>query len=430
MPFPPRSLPRHPVSWTARNYLRKSDLTRDIERLIFAMESGIPTLTNAAELVAVDITGYDNGANPVYVTGLGIFQWDPTSTAAHDGTYVIRPDSIDAADPGRWVRPLPAAQINGAGTPGTHLFALADHVHPMAVSGSVDGLQIYYVGKHGSDSNNGKSIENAFLTFGKAFTEAAAQTPSASNQFVISCSDAGIYTEAVTMAQWVSLYAPAASLVGRLTVADDTLALFHSVEAGVGDICVRKPSGQTGISRVECNIIRATSDATGALTEAATGVLMVEARSVYAQNGYGIGEISTAQGHMHLMIEDLYITGTGGGIVRFGAGSTVGYVGHCLEIGGGVGNGTGLNIIGGELQLKMMTLNANQAYTVGAGGTLRLDANYINGAVGGVGPAYVNTAGYVAGTPANWAGGGEPSLNVAIDRLAAAVSGLLATPIP
>lgn len=394
------------------------------------MESGAPLLADAAALADFDPTGYDNGANPVYVTGLGVFQWDPTSTAVADNVTVIRPTNIDAADPGRWVRPLPAAQVNGAGTPGTHMFALADHVHPMAIAGSVDGLQTYYVGKHGSDSNNGKSIEGAFLTFGKAFTEAAAQTPSSSNQFVINCPDAGIYTEAVTMAEWVSLYAPAASLVGRLTVADNTLALFHSVEAGVGDICVRKPSGQTGISRVECNIIRATSDATGALTESATGVLMVEARSVYAENGYGIGEISTAQGHMHLMIEDLYITGTGGGVVRFGAGSTVGYIGHCLEIGGGVGVGTGLNVIGGELQLKIARLTATTAYLVGAGGVLRLDANYISGATGGVGPAYVNTAGYIAGTPGNWAGAGEPSLNVAIDRIAAAVAGLLGGPIP
>jgi len=300
---------------------------------------------------------------------------------------------------------------------------------PGVGGGGFAGQQVYYVGKHGADTNDGKSPEQAFLTFGKAFTEAAAQTPSVSNQFAVVCEDAGVYAEAVTMVQWCSLFAPAASLQGTLTVADDTIALFHSVEVGGTAIAVHKPSGQTGISRVEANIVRATAGATGILSEAATGVLMAEVRSVYAENGYGVGEISTAQGHIHLMIEDLYITGSGGGVVRFGAGQTVGYIGHCLEIGGGVGLGTGLNLIGGELELKMDRLVATTAYTVAAGATLRLDSNFVSGSVGGVGPAYVNTAGYIAGTPANWSGGGEPNLNTAIDRIAAEVVTLKGGPI-
>jgi hypothetical protein len=299
--------------------------------------------------------------------------------------------------------------------------------YPGLGAGGFAGQQVYYVGKHGADTNDGKSPEQAFLTFGKAFTEAAAQTPSSSNQFAIVCEDSGIYAEAVTMVQWCSLFAPGASLQGRLTVADDTVALVHSIEAGVGDIVVHKPTGQTGISRVEANIVRATSDATGILAQ--SGVLIAEVRSVYAENGYGVGEITTAESHIHLMIEDLYITGTGGGVVRFGAGQTVGYIAHCLEIGGGVGNGTGLNLIGGELELKMDRLDATTAYIVGAGATLRLDSNFISGAVSGVGPAYVNTAGYIAGTPANWSGGGEPNLNTAIDRLAAEVVTLKGGPI-
>jgi len=291
------------------------------------------------------------------------------------------------------------------------------------------GQQVYYVGKHGADTNDGKSVETAFLTFGKAFTEASAQTPSSSNQFVVVCEDAGVYTESVTMAQWVSLYAPAASLVGTLTVADDTTALLHSIEVSGSAIGISKPSGQTGISRVEANIVRANDTATGIQSAAATGVLIAEVRSVYAENGYGVGEISVAQGHLHLMIEDLYITGTGGGVVRFGAGQTVGYIGHILEIGGGVGNGTAINLIGGELELKVLRLVANAAYIVGSGTILRLDVNYLSGSTSGVGTAYVNTAGYIAGTPANWVGSGEPNLNTAIDRIAAEVVALKGGPI-
>jgi hypothetical protein len=302
--------------------------------------------------------------------------------------------------------------------------------YPGLGSGGFAGQQVYYVGKHGADTNDGKSPEQAFLTFGKAFTEAAAQTPSSSNQFAVVCADAGVYTESVTMAQWVHLFAPAASIVGTLTVADDTIANVHSIEVSGSAIGVSKPSGQTSISRVEANVVRATGSATGILSAAASGVLIAEVRSVYAENGYGVGEISTTQGHMHLMIEDLYITGTGGGVVRFGSGQTVGYVGHILEVGGGIGNGTALNLIGGDLELKVLRLQATTAYIVGGSATLRLDSNFISGSTSITGTAYVNTAGYIPVTPGDWAGIAPTNLNVAIDRLSAAVAGLLGGQIP
>jgi hypothetical protein len=123
------------------------------------------------------------------------------------------------------------------------------------------------------------------------------------------------------------------------------------------------------------------------------------------------------------MIEDLYITGSGAGIVRTGAGTTVGYAAHILELGAGLGAGLGIIVAGGEIHLKVLELNTNTAYNVGASGVLRLDANKITGGVAGTGPAYVNTAGFIAGNPADWGGSGPPrNLNTAIDRIAAVVA--------
>jgi hypothetical protein len=80
-------------------------------------------------------------------------------------------------------------------------------------------------------------------------------------------------------------------------------------------------------------------------------------------------------------------------------------------------------VAGGEIHLKVLELNANTAYNVGASGVLRLDANKITGGVAGTGPAYVNTAGFIAGNPADWGGSGAPTnLNTAIDRIAAVVA--------
>ena len=55
--------------------------------------------------------------------------------------------------------------------------------------------QIYYVGKHGSDLNSGKSINKAVLTIGRAIYLINLQTPSPTNRFKIEITDAGSYVE-------------------------------------------------------------------------------------------------------------------------------------------------------------------------------------------------------------------------------------------
>jgi len=159
-------------------------------------------------------------------------------------------------------------------------------------------------------------------------------------------------------------------------------------------------------------------------------VLIYEVRSTYVQNGTGVGDNGLADGHTHVMMEDLYLTGPAIGIARTGAGTTVGYVAHILETGAGIGAGLGILLGGGEIHLKCLELNTNTAYNVGVGGVLRLDANLITGGVVGAGPAYINTAGFVTAAPANWAVSAPTDLNVALDRMATAVAGLLGGPIP
>ena len=386
----------YPKSRVLRERLVPADLTKRLDAAFNMIEGQLEPVEVVADLADVLDEGLLDGSRKPVEAGQQTFYLDRSSVAPPNGSTIIATHS----GVGRWLL-LPSA---GGALPAS--------------------VQEYYVGKHGNDGNTGLSYDQAFLTFGAAVSAATAALPSAINRFVITCMDAGIYAEAVTLVQYVSLYAPAATFQGQLTVADDTVSIFDIIEVSAG-YGVLKPTGQTSISRVEGQVVRATGGATGALNQAVGGVFIYEVRSTYVENGNGIGDTGVANGHTHLMLEDLYITGSGAGIVRTGAGTTVGYVAHILEIGGGVGAGLGILVAGGEIQLKILNLNANTAYNVGASGTLRLDANSLTGAAAGTGPAYINTAGFVTAVPANWQVSDPKDLNNAIDRLATAVNGLL-----
>jgi len=80
------------------------------------------------------------------------------------------------------------------------------------------GQQIYYVGKNGNDSNNGKSQSKAFLTIQAALDEALSQTPSVSNRFLIDIIDAGTYVEDLTVYSWCGVYGEGSLIQGNHTV--------------------------------------------------------------------------------------------------------------------------------------------------------------------------------------------------------------------
>lgn len=390
----------YPKSRVLRERLVPADLGRRFDAAFNMLEAQTEPVALPANLEDILDQNLLDGSRARVTQGQQTFYIDRTSVAPPNGSTVIATSS----GVGRWLI-LPSA---GGALPAA--------------------VQEYWVGKHGNDANTGLSYDQAFLTFGVAVAAATAAVPGAANKFVITCLDAGIYAEAVTLVDYVSIYAPGVTLQGQLTVADETVSVVDRIEVSAG-WGVLKPAGETSISRVEAQTVVATGSATGALNQAVGGVLIYEVRSTYVQNGFGIGDNGIANGHTHLMMEDLYLTGPALGIVRTGAGTTVGYVAHILETGAGIGAAVGILVAGGEIHLKILELNANTAYNVGAG-TLRLDANKITGAVAGVGPAYVNTAGFITTAPGNWAVSAPTDLNNAIDRLATAVSGLLGGTIP
>ena len=391
----------YPKSRILREALIPADATRRFDPAFNMLEAQLEPAETPPDLADVDDVNLLDGTRKPVEAGQQTFYIDRASVAVPNGSTVIATKSGQ----GRWLL-LPAS---GGALPAS--------------------VQELYVGKHGNDGNTGLSYDQAFLTFGAAMAAATAAVPSAVNQYVITCMDAGIYAEAITLIPYVNLFAPAIILQGQLTVADNTVANIGRIEVSSG-YGVLKPVGQTGVSQVEAQTVVATGSASGAVNLATAGVFIYECRTTLVENGNAVGDLSANNGHTHIMLEDIYLTGPAAGIVRSGSGTTVGYVAHILEIGAGVGAGVGIICNGGEIAIKVLYLTANTAYNVGASGTLRMDANAITGATAGTGAKYVNTAGYVTAVPGNWNPPVPTDLNNAIDRIASAVQGLLGGTIP
>lgn len=264
--------------------------------------------------------------------------------------------------------------------------------------------QAYYVAKHGNDANTGQSPGAAKLTIASAVTAASAQTPSASNRFVIRVLDSGIYEEDVTLPDWVSLDGTDAKVLGdnaaapALSIGDNCEVKLREIEGLDSQTVILKGATTTGTSKVDADRVVVGDSGLGAINlGTSSGVLFYLVRTTtVGASGVGIGDISTGFGHMHVWCEDIYLAGAGAtAVARLGGSSIVGRVSHILEIGSGVGAGIGINVAGGSIELVVTELVATTAYTVAAGAVLRLWVNQISGTEteNGSGQALVTVAG-------------------------------------
>jgi len=279
------------------------------------------------------------------------------------------------------------------------------------VFSETDGQQIYYVGKHGNDSDDGLTINRAFLTFGAAIAAAVAAVPGAANRFVIYCEDDGIYSEAITVPQYVDVHAANAKITsaagaglgtGTVLIAADCTVTFREIEqtsaAALSSAVVR--TNTVGTGKVVAETVRVSNQTIGIFNIGFTNgaVLMAEVKQVFVDTGWGVGDASSDQGHTHIDIEDIYIGGTSGtGISRFSTGSTVGRVSHILETGSPLTT-TGLFCSNGSLDLVIGTITMDTAWNIAAGGTLHLLIDTVTGTRTEVGTALVTEAGYIRET--------------------------------
>jgi len=253
----------------------------------------------------------------------------------------------------------------------------------------IDNQNILWVGKHGSDSNDGKTIEKAFLTFGAALSASSAG-------IVVVCLDSGIYNESIIVPENRSVYAPSATIqdsgggyyngVVEFT-GDNSSVTFHSIISAQKTAVYKALTGNGGTNWLYADKIVQTGTVgvgvfnfdTGAVV--APAVILANVNSIFTER-VGVGCDVIAGGHMHVKVGDLYLQANNAvGVGNYGTSSVVGRVDHIVQLGTltgliGVWHGAGG---AGFINLNISTIDvgaSNTAYN-GSNGTINMFLNYL-----------------------------------------------------
>jgi hypothetical protein len=269
-------------------------------------------------------------------------------------------------------------------------------------AGAVAMDKTLFVGKHGDDGNEGTSMGAAMLTFAAAIAKAVTMSPADGAAWTIVCMDAGVYVESIVLQPWVHIFAPYAQIESAdqytITTAANSRVEFRRIkQTGTGNTkaAVMRPDTQ-GLALIIADRVDAENDTIAVLSLALStiGILFVDVEQVWCETGVGIGDLSSA-GHVHVDIEDLYVSGTGGqALVRGSAGSTIGRIAHILKI-GPISSTKGIICTDGEVNLHVDLIATDEAYNIGAGGVMNLFVNSMTGTEVETGIANVSVPGGV-----------------------------------
>jgi len=211
----------------------------------------------------------------------------------------------------------------------------------------VNESNIYYIGKHGDDANNGKSIEKAKLTFTNAIATAVSGD-------TIVCFDEGTYTESITTKSGVNIYAPNANFVassGNAFVVNDNVNIkINKVTVGTGSAAFGKFSG-SGVSTVECNEINVVNGQGIFTISLNTGLEMVCKVKLMTLGANAKG-IQTIGGKVQCDIDKIYLQGNSAIGVQASNGNIIGRIGEIIE------NGSYTSTVGLDID-KDVHLNIN-----------------------------------------------------------------------
>ena len=247
-----------------------------------------------------------------------------------------------------------------------------------------DEVKTYYVGKHGSDSNDCKTLGAACLTFGQAMSLAISEgPPSATTPVSIVCFDSGIYTVTSTLevTSYATIYAQSANIVGAVSQNDFSSITIGKISTTTGIALARVTGGSDISSAFICEV-----DTTGGTL--AIGILnTISASDMFVSvdklrvgtSGFGVGHVGSADGHLHVKINDIELLGNSatGMAVANAASEIMANVGTIQDK--GFTGTTGLNVINGEIHINVLEMDADTAYTIGASGYLTLNTHQFSG---------------------------------------------------
>jgi hypothetical protein len=232
--------------------------------------------------------------------------------------------------------------------------------------------KVRYVGKHGNDSNTGQSLEDAFLTFGQAITACIAQAPSSSDPYSIVCLDGGIYSESLTMAPFISIFAPGATLFGNQILTDNSSITVNLINGTSGTLISKISGVSTGLFR--CSAIVLLGSANGIFCS--SGSLSIQTDTISNNSsGFAIGGASTAEIKAHF--NSMGIGAGGIGVDSAGSGEIIVICGEIYET---VPGSTGLRATSsGHIHATISHLHCTTAVNVSSISTVTLIASSLTG---------------------------------------------------
>jgi hypothetical protein len=288
-------------------------------------------------------------------------------------------------------RPSSNAFLVGVGLTTSALLVLCT---PGDMGSNLTQDAVIFVNKAGSDSNDGRSPEQAILTIGAAITAASAQTPSATNKIEIRVLGGEEYSETLALPAYVSLNAPDATLTGRFSsIGDQCRIKIHKIDSPVQAF-----SGSSSIEFwVEADEVEG-GDGTPSPTLQFSGGTVANLK---------IGKLTAPSGATRALqasnnntvvrgtIGEINIVGAIEGIQTQNAAGSPEVrlnIGHIDDD----GSGTGISVFTGTVDINVLRLDCDTTYTVGASGTLNMFVNELVGTVGTVsGTADVTEAGNI-----------------------------------
>jgi len=233
--------------------------------------------------------------------------------------------------------------------------------------GTVAQDHVYYVGKHGSDTNGGKNLGDAVLTFTKAIQLAEAQTPSSSNRFVIQCVDGGTYTESFDISSYITIIAFGATIIGNITCRESACLKCKLLQASTG--VAFKKTGDTGTGALQATGVEATAAGVNAI-ECDQGDLLLNVISIGVTTGVAILN-SGNPSHIHGFVSKIGMSGAGTALKSTtGSGNELSIsITEILS-----SSGTGIDIDAGHMHLYVGEFNPDTGGDVASGGTLTMFA--------------------------------------------------------
>lgn len=270
----------------------------------------------------------------------------------------------------------------------------------------VSFINSYFVGKHGNDSNTGKTVDQAFLTFGAAIL-------AASSGDTIICLDSGTYTEHVIVPAGINVYAPNANLVspgggiitnGALEM-NDGVCVFNTVTSAGGESAVVKvnTSGTARFHGQQIILPGSGGDSLGILniSTSQNGVLLAKVDSILVgPDCFGVGSITQQNGHTHIEAEDIYLNGNNAIAIAnaFISSTTVARVSHILKMGAFTGT-VGINCGAGRIDAVVLSLEADNALNAGNNTIISITCDNITGTKTNVGSGVIREATFTQTVP-------------------------------